>query len=344
MKLEKYKGQGLTGLSNLGNTCFLNSTIQCLSHCYEFNEFLNNEKWRINLNEVNDSLLLIEWDSLRKLMWSENCVISPGRFVTTVQKVSAIKQRDLFTGFAQNDLPEFLLFLMDCLHNSINRSVKINITGKILNTKDKLAKQCYEMIKNMYSKDYSEILDIFYGTHVSIVKDINYKTLNNTPEPYFLIDLPIPEDSNNPNLYDCFDLFTKEELLSGDEKYDNNGEKIDAFRQIKFWSFPKVLVIDLKRFKSNGRKNNKLITFPLEDLTLVKYCIGYNKESYIYDLFGICNHSGGTLGGHYTAYVKNANDNWYHFNDTIVKKVDNIDDLISNKAYCLFYRKKNIDK
>ena len=343
MDLEKYKGQGLTGLSNLGNTCFLNSTVQCLSHCYEFNEFLNNEKWRVNLNEVNDSLLLIEWDNLRKLMWSENCVISPGRFVTTVQKVSAIKQRDLFTGFAQNDLPEFLLFLMDCLHNSINRSVKINITGKILNNKDKLAKQCYEMIKNMYSKDYSEILDIFYGTHVSIVKDTNYKTLNNTPEPYFLINLPIPEDNNNPNLYDCFDLFTKVELLSGNEKYDNNGEKIDAFREIKFWSFPKVLVIDLKRFKSNGRKNNKLITFPLEDLTLVKYCIGYNKESYIYDLFGICNHSGGTMGGHYTAYVKNANDNWYHYNDTSVKKVDNIDNLISNKAYCLFYRKKNID-
>lgn len=343
MNLEKYKGLGLTGLSNLGNTCFLNSTLQCLSHCYEFNDFLTNEKWKIHLNEVNDSLLLIEWDNLRKLMWSENCVISPGRFVTTVQKVSAIKQRDLFTGFAQNDLPEFLLFLIECLHNSINRSVKINITGKILNIKDKLAKQCYEMIKNMYSKDYSEILDIFYGTHVSIVKDTNYKTLNNTPEPYFLIDLPIPEDSNNPNLYDCFDLFTKEELLSGDEKYDNNGEKIDAFREIKFWSFPKVLVIDLKRFKSNGRKNNKLITFPLEDLTLVKYCIGYNKESYIYDLFGICNHSGGTLGGHYTSYVKNANDNWYHFNDTSVKKVDNIDNLISNKAYCLFYRKKNID-
>lgn len=343
MDLEKYKGQGLTGLSNLGNTCFLNSTIQCLSHCYEFNEFLDSEKWRFNLNEVNDSLLLIEWNSLRKLMWSENCVISPGRFVTTVQKVSAIKQRDLFTGFAQNDLPEFLLFLMDCLHNSINRSVKINITGKILNNKDKLAKQCYEMIKNMYSKDYSEILDIFYGTHVSIVKDTNYKTLNNTPEPYFLINLPIPEDNNNPNLYDCFDLFTKEELLSGDEKYDNNGEKIDAFREIKFWSFPKVLVIDLKRFKSNGRKNNKLVMYPLEHLTLVKYCIGYNKESYIYDLFGICNHSGGTLGGHYTAYVKNANDNWYHYNDTSVKKVDNIDNLISNKAYCLFYRKKNID-
>ena len=138
-------------------------------------------------------------------------------------------------------------------------------------------------------------------------------------------------------------MYTNEELLTGDERYNYEGEKIDAFREIKFWSFPKVLVIDLKRFTSNGRKNNKLITFPLEELILTKYCVGYNKDTYVYDLFGICNHSGGTLGGHYTAYVKNANDNWYHYNDTSVKKVENIDNLISNKAYCLFYRKKNID-
>lgn len=342
MELEKYSGKGLTGLSNLGNTCFLNSTIQCLSHCYELNEFLDSEKWKLHLNEKNDTLLFIEWNNLRKLIWSENCVISPGRFVTTVQKVSSVKQIDLFTGFAQNDLPEFLLFIMDCFHNSINRNVKITVSGKILNNKDKLAKECYLMIKNMYSKDYSEILDIFYGIHVSIIKDTNYKILNNTPEPYFLINLPIPQD-NNPSLYDCFDLYTNEEFLNGIDKYDYNGKKIDAFREIKFWSFPNILVIDLKRFNTNGKKNNKLVTFPLEDLTLVKYCVGYNKESYVYDLFGICNHSGGTLGGHYTSYIKNRNDNWYHYNDTSVKKIENIDDLISNKAYCLFYRKKNID-
>ena len=77
-------------------------------------------------------------------------------------------------------------------------------------------------------------------------------------------------------------------------------------------------------------------------MNLSKYVKGYDKNSYVYDLYGICNHSGGTWGGHYTAYVKNADNNWYHFNDTNVRKLnDNIEhSLISTQAYCLFYQKK----
>jgi hypothetical protein len=70
--------------------------------------------------------------------------------------------------------------------------------------------------------------------------------------------------------------------------------------------------------------------------------IGYKKESYVYDLYGICNHSGNVHGGHYTAFIKNANDEWYHFNDTLVNKVNDKNELITPKAYCLFYRKKTI--
>ena len=60
----------------------------------------------------------------------------------------------------------------------------------------------------------------------------------------------------------------------------------------------------------------------------------------MYDLYGVSNHSGGVLGGHYTSYVKNANGIWYHFNDTDVSEVHLTDSIVSTKAYCLFYRKK----
>ena len=99
-------------------------------------------------------------------------------------------------------------------------------------------------------------------------------------------------------------------------------------------------MISLKRFNSKNQKKKNLVTFPFEDLDLSKYVIGYKKNSYHYDLYGVCNHSGGVLGGHYTSYVKNANDNWYHFNDTDVSEVDVKENIISPKAYCLFYRKK----
>jgi ubiquitin C-terminal hydrolase len=105
---------------------------------------------------------------------------------------------------------------------------------------------------------------------------------------------------------------------------------------------PNVLVIDIKRFNYRNQKNQILITIPLENLDLSSYVIGYKKDSYIYDLYGICNHSGGVHGGHYTAFIKNANGKWYHFNDTFVTEVTNLHDLITPKAYCLFYRKRQL--
>ena len=88
-----------------------------------------------------------------------------------------------------------------------------------------------------------------------------------------------------------------------------------------------------------GGKIQKIVDAPLVDADFSKYVRGYNKDSYVYDLFGVCNHSGGSFGGHYTAYVKNANDKWYEFNDTVVRDISE-DQVISTRSYCLFYRKK----
>ena len=99
-------------------------------------------------------------------------------------------------------------------------------------------------------------------------------------------------------------------------------------------------MITLKRFGNNQRKNQKLVHYPIKNLNLTKYVVGYDKETYIYDLYGICNHSGGSQGGHYTAFVKNSNKKWYHFNDTMVNEVSNLAKLKGPQAYCFFYRKQ----
>jgi ubiquitin C-terminal hydrolase len=343
MNYDKYKNKGLSGLSNLGNTCFINSCMQILSHTYELNHFLDQEKYKNKLKNIVDSVLIVEWDNLRKIMWNDNCIISPGKFIKTIQKISGIKKKDIFTGYSQNDLPEFLLFIVDCFHNSLSREIKMTITGTPENSTDQVAIKCFEMIKNMYSKEYSEIWNLFYGIHVSEITNLETgKQINITPEPYLIIDLPIPSDNKMPSLIDCFNLYVEGEVLDGENAWYNETtkEKENIRKRIQFWSFPDILIIDLKRFNNSFQKNQILVTFPLDNLDLSKYVIGYKKESYNYELYGICNHSGSVMGGHYTAFVKNANGNWYHFNDQDVSNVITPENIITPKAYCLFYRKK----
>ena len=347
MAYQQYQNKGLSGLANLGNTCFVNSCMQVLSHTYELNNFLNQDTYKRKLKQKPESGLLLEWDELRKMLWKENCIISPGKFIKTIQRVAQIKGNDLFTGYSQNDLPEFMLFLIDCFHNSISREINMNITGKVENDTDKVAVKCFEMIKQTYTKEYSEIWNIFYAIHVSEIISMETgeagKVLQQTPEPFFMVDLPIPTNNKSPTLKDCFDLYVEGEVLEGDNAWYNEAtkQKQNIRKKISFWSFPNILVIDLKRFNARNQKNQVLVTFPLEDaLDLSEYVIGYKKKSYVYELYGVCNHSGGSLGGHYTSYVKNANGKWYHYNDTSVSEVPLVGSIISPKAYCLFYRKR----
>lgn len=335
---QEYKGKGLTGLTNLGNTCFMNSALQCLSHTYDLNNMLNKEKWKTKLNKIPESLILWEWDNLRKLMWSENCIIQPSGFLQAIHRVAKLKGYSLFTGFEQNDLAEFLIFCIDCFHNSIKREVNMTIEGKVKTEQDKIAIKCYEMMKKMYKNEYSEMIELFYGIQISNVKSLESSYENTTSEPFLCLDLEIGDIKT---LEGCIDKYTRKEVLDMKiEVNEKTKKKENASKEIKFWSLPDNLIIALKRFNNNNRKNKELIDFPLTNLDMSGYVTGYNKEDYVYDLYGICNHSGGTLGGHYTSYVKNANDNWYLYNDTRVSPVTNLAKLKSVYAYCFFYRKK----
>ena len=344
MEQISYDNKGLTGLANLGNTCFINSCIQVLTHIEELNEIFDDNSIRKRLNKTSDSLILLEYDNIRRLMWSKNCTISPTGWIKTIHNVAKHKGHILFTDYSQNDIHEFLLFLMDCFHNSLKREVEMNVKGQIQNNQDKYAKACFTMVKNMYEKEYSEIFKVFYGVHIVNTYSLERpdELLNFVPEPYFIIDLPM-SDKKEPTIYDCFDTYFQGEKLEGDNAWLNEktNKKEDVVRNISFWSFPDVLIISFKRFTNTLRKDQRLVHFPLDNLDIRKYANGYCKEKYVYELCGVCNHSGNVMGGHYTAYVKNIDNEWYSFNDTQVNKIADKTKIISTYAYCLFYKKKN---
>jgi len=344
MDLSKYHDKGKSGLINLGNTCFLNSCLQVLSHTYELNEIISSpEIEKIMNNKKTETKIIHEWCDLRDVMWKQNGTISPNRFVFNVQNIARKKNKDIFTGWSQNDMTEFLFFIIDCFHTSISRSVKIRITGKQDNETDQLAIKCYEMLKETYNKEYSEIMDLFYGIFVSQIKSINGGTSHSIrPESFFILDLPIPKIPN-AHLLDCFDCFVKPELLSGENAWfnDKTNQREDIQKSIVFWSFPDILIITLKRFSVDGKhKINDLIEIPLEDLNLSKYIHGYNASKYIYDLYAVCNHIGNVYMGHYTAFVKDVKNEWWHYNDEQIEKINSTESIITPMAYCLFYRKK----
>ena len=135
------------------------------------------------------------------------------------------------------------------------------------------------------------------------------------------------------NLYDCLDSFTSKEEI-------NNTNDMVQQKSIAFWKLPKILIIFLKRYNNSNMKLNSNIDFPLTDLDMSKYVLGYNKSKYIYDLYAVSNHVGGSFGGHYYAYCKNNDNNWYKFDDNVVY-TRNINKIVEQSAYCLFYKLKD---
>jgi ubiquitin carboxyl-terminal hydrolase 4/11/15 len=150
-------------------------------------------------------------------------------------------------------------------------------------------------------------------------------------------------------IYDCLELFRKEEKLEKENAwYCNQCDKHqEAFKKLEIYSCPKYLIIQFKRFKLKGhsslmemvnnKKNEAFIDFPVDNLDISSY-VESNKDNAKYDLIAISQHFGGLSGGHYTALCRNKGK-WYEFNDDVVNLSED-KDVVSPSAYLLFYEKK----
>ena len=330
--------KGLCGLRNLGNTCFMNSIVQCLSNTNELLKYMLSNRFKGELDEEKEeSELVNNWNVVVRNLWHKNATFTPANFLRSVQRLAVMKDRGQFTGFQQNDSQEFLQFFLEMFHNAVCKEVTMDITGKPRNDFDKMALEAYKNYKEFFKNDYSEIVKLFYGQFFTRIKTITdgKEESSRSFEPFNMLSLELAKNENGKyDLESCLANFTKVENL------DTDKENTVKYKEVKFWSLPRILVVYFKRWDFRGRKINADVDFPIDDLDMSKYVMGYNRDSYKYELYAISNHGGGSGGGHYWAYAKNSDSNWYKFNDNVVSTL-NVSKVVSPEAYCLFYRLKN---
>jgi len=331
---------GTGGLKNLGNTCFMNSVIQCLSNTKLLVDYLLSDSYTQDINTTNSSMkgsLIKAFSTLIKGLWKPGSrVIDPSSLKGAVQRFAP-----RFSGYNQEDSQEFLRYLLEGLHEDVNRvTVKPQPINTEIDSNLSVQDQGMEAWKRYLRRDDSKLVDIFVGQLKSTLRCSTCDYESVTFEPFWDLSLPIPSRSGEVSLTECMEAFTKEEVLDGDEMPTCARCKTRR-RCTKFFSLyklPKVLVVHLKRFSPTERFRSKLsstVTFPLTSLDVSRFSDSPGRSTY--SCYAVSNHSGTLYSGHYTAYAKNPRTcEWHYFNDSRVSKSSS-SSVISNEAYLLFF-------
>ncbi|XP_061498123.1 ubiquitin carboxyl-terminal hydrolase 8 isoform X1 [Anopheles gambiae] len=334
-------GRGLTGLKNLGNTCYMNSILQCLSNTHFLNEFFHDPSFKMHLNRNNKTQGKIgeEVAAVIKALWTGQykCIASKN-----LRYVVGQYERQ-FGGIEQQDSHEFLTILMDWLHSDL-QTKQMQISSSL----DQLPPSEKAWIEHFKGKD-SYISELFYGQIKSTVKCTRCHKESATYESFSNLSLELPQDSNICYLENCLDMYFNGEEVRGWHcpKCKSNQ---DAIKKLDISRLPSILVVHFKRFYADPdtmatvyRKKQTLVKFPLSELNMTRYLarteVNRNKRltTFRYHLYGVSNHYGSMESGHYTAFcLNNIHQKWFKFDDYNVSSID-ASDVQASAAYILFY-------
>ncbi|CAM45416.1 putative ubiquitin hydrolase [Leishmania braziliensis MHOM/BR/75/M2904] len=326
------------GIVNLGNTCYMNSVLQVLNST-QLGQYFLTDDYVSHLTAIKGKLTrLINSFSfvIRELNRADcNFSVSASPFKAALG--------DYYEGLqnsSQQDANEFLRVLLDGIHSALNMNERNRVTfPEIDNSKgtdDELARRYWAQY---YQKNSSIIVDYcaFQERSAIVCPSCNHQSRSFNVS--LSIEIPIPQTSSKVSLDDCFATYCREEILDNASMYmcPNCRQKVNARKQLLFYSVPPVLFITLKRFRCYGdftsaSKVNSTVFFS-KTLSIAPYmCSMFSKTKY--NLVGIVNHQGNMHGGHYTADAVGADGVWCHFSDEKVTKADVAD---NNLAYILCY-------
>jgi ubiquitin C-terminal hydrolase len=328
-------GLGNSGIYNLGNTCFMNSAFQCLSHTIPLTKFFLTGKVVEDFNtDKEEAQLCKEYVRVLMAIWEDNCIVKPVSFYKHLGKF-----HNAYTGFRQHDSHELLVRLIDVLHIAVSYQAEITCSGTPLIESDKMKVEAFKVWAQHFKDQYSFIVDLFYGQFNSSMVCNLCDHIYHSYDPFCSISLPI--NGNITDIYQSFNEFTSKEILDEKNKWkcDKCNQLNQATKKITIWKSPKILVLSLKRFDHLNRKNSKLVDYPIQGLNLNKYVFNGTKD--IYDLYAISCHMGSANMGHYISICKNQDGKWYCFNDENVTQFDE-SKLVSEHAYMLLYKRRDV--
>lgn len=311
------------GLRNLGNTCYLNSVLQCLTYTPPLAQFCLSKQHSSTCKTLKEcAFCILERQISRSLTLEASVVDSPIK----IQKCIAQLAENFRLG-RQEDAHEFLRYVIDACHNTCSRSTK-KITGSPSCNGGSIGPT-------------SAMNEIFGGALLSQVKCLSCKGESNKTDEILDISLDIFQTNS---LKDAFGRFFQPEILDGNNKYDcSKCKKLSvAKKQMFVFRAPNVLVIQFKRFEGTySGKINKNIEFE-EVLSLSKFMCSTAKDCQPeYSLIGSIVHSGlSPESGHYYAYIKDPFGRWYCCNDSQVS-LSSVQEVLSEKVYILFYLRNN---